>query len=375
MQFAIFIMMIDLFKDLKLPAEKLHPKFVLLNGLMLANEREILMSWTDGFVDRDNKIVKQFQTTFHSSFWEFYLHHFFKEQRFSVDYSHARPDFIVTAPEKFYVEAVVANVKETGRQKATRGLEDILDNLIPPFLQNDFEEQMNEAIVRYSSAIQTKINKLEKEYRTLSWVDHNKPFVIALSSYAQVNYGKEYFYPMFALLYGLFYDPITKDYSQREHINKPGTTSTINVALFDDPAFENVSAIIFSCTVTTGKLTSLSKSQGKSSTQTVLIIREEYEFPHYMLQDVNPESPEIHADGLFIFHNPNAKVKLSPATFAESGALQIMLDEDGVLQFFGTREPMLVRLNIPTLWVPPPTKKFVFESTFQAFNNIRLPGY
>ena len=367
--------MIDLFKQLDLPKEKLHQKFVLLSKPMLTAERNILASWAEGFVDRDNKIVRQFQTTFHSTFWELYLHKFFRDLDFTIDYSYERPDFIVTLPEKIYIEAVVANIKESGRKETTRNQDDFLDNLVPPHLQLDFDELRTEAIIRYSNAIQAKVAKMKAEYSTLSWVNINAPFIIAVASYSQVNYGREYYYPMFALLYGMFYDPTSKEYYRREEILKPGSNAPVNVSLFDDPAMKDVSAIIFSCTVTIGKLTSLSKSLGNESTQTVLIIREEYDFPNYMLQDVSEESQELHSDGLFVFHNPNARIKLSPDIFSGCCALQIMLNEDGILQFVGNREPMLIRLNIPSVRLPPDVKKIVIEGTFQAFNNIRLPGY
>jgi hypothetical protein len=33
----------------------------------------VIADWAMGFQDRDNKFVKEFQTTFNSSFWELYL--------------------------------------------------------------------------------------------------------------------------------------------------------------------------------------------------------------------------------------------------------------------------------------------------------------
>jgi hypothetical protein len=36
-------------------------------------ERELFNQWADGFVDRDGKLVEEFQTTFNSTFWEIYL--------------------------------------------------------------------------------------------------------------------------------------------------------------------------------------------------------------------------------------------------------------------------------------------------------------
>ena len=57
----------------------LHEKYKLLRDDPLAKyKRDILLQWTEGFIDRDNKIIKEFQTSFHSAFWEFYLFNYFK---------------------------------------------------------------------------------------------------------------------------------------------------------------------------------------------------------------------------------------------------------------------------------------------------------
>src|SRR5699024_11891260 len=47
------------------------------------------------FQDRDNKFVKEFQTTFNSSFWELYLHACFNNLGFEINYSYSSPDFVV----------------------------------------------------------------------------------------------------------------------------------------------------------------------------------------------------------------------------------------------------------------------------------------
>ncbi len=87
--------MIDLF-SITTKKEKLHPKYeTIKNHLFLTGEYDILKDWIDGFEDRDNKIVYEFQTTFHSSFWEFYLFAVFKEAGFEIDFTKNRPDFII----------------------------------------------------------------------------------------------------------------------------------------------------------------------------------------------------------------------------------------------------------------------------------------
>lgn len=47
------------------------------------------------FIDRDNKFINEFQTTFHSSFWELFIFACLKENHYVVDFSHQYPDFII----------------------------------------------------------------------------------------------------------------------------------------------------------------------------------------------------------------------------------------------------------------------------------------
>lgn len=367
--------MIDLFKDLGLPEDKLHPKFLQLKKLMMDGERKIVSSWAEGFVDRDNKIVTEFQTTFHSAFWELFLHRVFSDLDFTIDFSRNRPDFIISSPAKFYVEAVIAGIRNNGRLESARNQDDILDNFIPPHLQGDFDAHLIEAIVRYSNAIYFKLEKLETKYRQLPWLDNNVPFVIALSSYSQVNYGREYYHPMLALLYGMFYDAVEDEYSELEQVLKPGSKAPINLSIFNDPRMREVSAIIFSCTVTIGKLTALSKSANnfEFNQNTVLIVRQVEEEPHFRIQDVSEESPELHSDGLFVFHNPNARVQLPIETFENCCALQFVIRDEGTVASFGHREPMVARINLPTITLQSPAKETFMQETFMKFNRIDFP--
>ncbi|MDD1466565.1 hypothetical protein MEO43_14965, partial [Dolichospermum sp. ST_sed5] len=49
-----------------------HFRLIAQSGLY-EPEIEVLKNWADRFVDRDGKFIKEFQTTFNSSFWELYL--------------------------------------------------------------------------------------------------------------------------------------------------------------------------------------------------------------------------------------------------------------------------------------------------------------
>ncbi|SMC41463.1 hypothetical protein [Sporomusa malonica] len=320
-------------------------------NFMMFNERSILLKWTKDFIDRDGKIINEFQTTFHSSFWEFYLNAYFRQHNYVLDWTHIKPDFLITKPYMICIEAVVANIKLNGISESQRNLEDLLSMLSPPWLQQDFTKMVDEAIVRYSNAISSKYLKYKKEYSKCDWVKPFCPFVIAMASYDQINYGREYIYPMMALLYGLYYNPEERSYFPKATIKKPGTTADIALNLFANLEFNQVSAIIFSCTTTIGKLTSLAISEGRSSLNQVYIIRENLfdNGPRYQLQIVSEESPELLSDGIFIFHNPNAINPLDNDAFPD--ATHFFYEEDD-FNIAGVIPPLVSRLNTSKIFVP-----------------------
>jgi hypothetical protein len=170
---------------------------------------------------------------------------------------------------------------------------------------------------------------------------------------------------LLALLYGLYFNPSKNDFDVVTEIIKPNTTSPIPVGLFNDNSFEHISAIIFSCTTTLGKLTSLSISQSLSTLQlnSVINIREDYEAPIYKTQIVSPENPEELSDGLFIFHNPFAKNKVSKETFTTTNIFQVTFD-DRKLMFEGENLPIVSRFNIPQMMF----SKLIIHDINRKFN-------
>ena len=169
---------------------------------------------------------------------------------------------------------------------------------------------------------------------------------------------------MLALLYGFYFNPLTGDYDKISEITKPDTASKIPIGIFNNNSMSEISAIVFSCTVTLGKLTSLAKSQGASVFNSVINIRHDQDEPHYKIQDVSQESPEELSDGLFVFHNPYAKNKLSKEFFNDTNAIQITIVGRN-LQFEGNNLPIVSRLN--TLIVDS-IKPIVFNEIFHRFN-------
>lgn len=318
----------------------LHFKFNDLNNQFgYAGAKEVISSWGKHFYDRDKKAKKEFQTTFHSTFWELYLHAAMQEMDFKVSEKYNRPDFIVETPAEMYIEAVVSEIKKDGTPEKLRSIEDVEANLRPIQTKREFSDLIDEAISRHSNSIKSKLEKYTgftrkdktpvKGYIDCDWVSPNAPYIIALSSHDQIAYGREFIYSMFALLYGHYYDPEKKTYTIRQTIKKPGTDSDLNLGIFLNPSFKEVSAILFCNTLTLGKLSSLHKSENISS-DTVLNIRYLQDEPHFRVHEVTPENPEKMLDGLYIFHNPFATNKLKIDTFDKIA--QFTMDENGLHQ-------------------------------------------
>ena len=108
-------MTVDLFSPM-LDEHQQHLVFRRLCGPGQAAERDVLRDWSEGFVDRDGKFVKEFQTTFESSMWELYVHACIRELGGVVDFKHTRPDFVASLRGvDLCIEATVAQPPAGGR--------------------------------------------------------------------------------------------------------------------------------------------------------------------------------------------------------------------------------------------------------------------
>ncbi|OAJ58381.1 hypothetical protein A6V36_05510 [Paraburkholderia ginsengiterrae] len=336
--------------------ENLHPKFKLLRDEpYYRGAKLIIEGWVNDFHDRDNKIAREFQENFHSAFWEFYLHAVFKEVGVTLTHKYNRPDFVVEGSAGFYVEAVVSEIKKGGISESERTFDDHFNMLLPIKTDAEFSDLIDEAIVRHSNSIGEKLNKytgyFNKKgkwipgYKECAWVSVDKPFVVALASYDQINYGKEYIYSMLALLYGQYYSPENKRFEQKKSVTKPGGSAQIDLGIFFNERMRDVSAIIFSNTITLGKLSSLSKSIQIDPAH-VINVRFDFNFPHYKIHEVSEDQPEHLLDGLYVFHNPNAKVKFDCHEFTDNYVLEISLLGGDILMS-NARRPIVARYCSP----------------------------
>lgn len=194
-----------------------------------------------------------------------------------------------------------------------------------------------EAIIRISNTIMAKRKKYKEKYKNLKHVQ-GKPFVLAIGTFEQ-----NYFYLQHdRAIRAVLFDEYIDEEAFRKHPEKfpkgppsvkLGTIekdngSSIDLGFFNSDVMSEVSAIIFSCTATMGKVTALStryKIPGPEA------------FFDYMRYDKD-KKPEMHTnipraqynetlkDGLQIYHNPFAKYKLPIEIFRSEGVIQHYLD-------------------------------------------------
>lgn len=296
-QFAL-----DLFKP-QVSEDRFHPNFQRTLWPSSQPVRDVLTDWANGFQDRDGKFVKEFQTTYNSSFWELYLFAVLKHLGMPVDFAHDAPDFY--CPEQsMVIEAITANhavdtVPEW--QKSLKGI-----------LGADKEQQYRQTIVRFSNSIAKKLKLYHERHSRLDHV-RGRAFIIAVSSYATQDFHLLGDVAMQRLLY----DGWNEEFVQKENGSK------VRVGLFLDDRLSEVSAVIFSATATFGKARALSNGHGDFLFN-VVRIKDNHELIHIVAEQ--KDYRESICDGLRLFINPFAQHSIHPDSFADEG-IRVLLPE------------------------------------------------
>lgn len=323
----------DLF-TLQIEKEKLHPNFksVVENdipsgyisiGMNLEKDRNTLQSWCTGFPDRDNKLVKEFQTTFNTSFWEIYLYKLFTDYNFTFCWNHISPDFSLTAKGiDFIVEATTAN-KANDEKPNEWEKQEPLANPLNHAAYEYYQQNMNEAnrysMIRLSNGILSKYKKYIDNYSKLEHVK-NKPFIIAIAPFEQPFFYYQYSRPIIALLYDIYVDEEIHNKNCEKypfpptiylnHIEKDNGAE-IPLGFFNNDSMQEISAIIFSCNALWSKLTDRKRNLIFLTKQGLMMER----------------TNELIEDGLFIFHNPYAKNPLDNSIFRKNRVCQVYLNK------------------------------------------------
>jgi hypothetical protein len=341
----------DLFTPIVQP-EKFHPNFANCFARRNSHDEAVIAKWAEGFIDRDGKFVEEFQTTFNSSFWELYLHAILKEAGCKIDFTQYAPDFVVTDPVSFVVEATVAlNAKDALPEWTP------LDPILRP---RDFNEFNRVAMVRLLNSISEKAKKYRRSYQHLPHVA-GKPFVLALTPFDQPFFYLQVQRAIEAVLYGYYVD-------EQEWIDDPSKFASIAaknlktvrksdsvelpLGIFNDDSHAHISAVIFNSSATWGKVNALNDDP-----YPFIIINAARSDPitgdFYVFRGGKAAYAETLFDGLRVYHNPHAAYPLDWRVFQEPGALQaVYIDPQRHTWRYWMDSPPLAARNVITLNVP-----------------------
>lgn len=321
----------DLFKPI-VDEAKQHPHFKTVMMPEHRASRDVATGWAEGFPNRDGKFVQEFQISFNSPFWEIYLHAVFREYGFGFDWCHASPDFLLTHNGRpFCVEAVTAN--------AADGKPNEWDRKLKPDepVSIDLEALNHEAMVRLANSIHGKHRKYISSYSKLDHVI-GKPFLLAVAPFEQPNFNHQYNRPIKSVLYDHYVDEPAFQKDPQAFPNGPPSRqlgfvtkdngADIQLGFFNDDRMRHISAVLFSCTATWGKVDALSQQSEDRRTIVQTLWGSEPDGKPVMRAGYAEETGETISDGLQVYHNPYALHPLDPAVFRRKGVVQNYLDAD-----------------------------------------------
>jgi hypothetical protein len=292
----------DLFKPLV--AEKhLHPNFRPLLKKRSAANRAVLEKWAEGFVDRDGKFVREFQTTFNSAFWELHIFACCKELGFNVNVGFNSPDFVIdNFHNEFCIEAVIASNAQDEIAEWERDI-----NIRP-----DPENVLQTATIRLSNAIHGKYVKFQDSYKILPHVKR-RPFVIALGPFEQPYFYIQNDHAIRQVLYS--YDRVGHDgkHHLKRIVNK-ASGAPIELGLFTSTRMPEISAILFSNTATMSKLDALNSETDALMFFSALRFNAFGSKP-FLQNAGKADYRESLLDGLYVFHNSYALYPLPSKYF------------------------------------------------------------
>ncbi|BFI96573.1 MAG: hypothetical protein RSP_20830 [Rhodanobacter sp.] len=341
---------LDLFAEI-VASDDLHLIYRLLQQPENAPERNVLTAWAEGMPDRDGKFVMEFQKTFESGLWELYLHACLKQLGHTIDFNRASPDFVVTAPFPYLLEATIASPEKGGTPAFGAG---------PPKLPTDFNEFNRLAALRISNSFTAKARRYRNYYKQLSWAAA-KPYVIAIAPFDRPASQLAVNRPIIATLYGEYFDEETTIREKRDQVvhspvksfsKAPGVD--VPVGFFTNDAYADVSAVIYGPLATWGKLRALADAPDRASVFTTY-----HPNPGSLAPIVRntrkADYSEDLLDGLYVFHNPFAKLPLPDGVFDHPRIAQLVLDSDGTLLSLAPDDFLLMR-SVHTIQTRPSTE-------------------
>jgi hypothetical protein len=343
---------LELFKP-TVKEERLHPLFKrIISTEAYAPTIDVINTWSSGLMGRkkeSKKFIQDFQLSFNSSLWELYLNKAFVDFGFSIDYSKESPDFNLhhSSGRIVNVEAVTSNNIDNLK------LEYYLNESFRSASVQNNDNFLDDSTIKLAGKLKDKrdlfigTNSKKHPYHSLEHVKGN-PFVIAVApfdnhlSYLQNNVAIN------RVLYGIN-PPLSMGNGQKtSHILK-GNGQRVELGIFTNPNYKEISAVIFSTTGTFGKAVvqagvanfvratryrqmEVGEFMAKEGVDmlgsthktikpgydvfSLRVLSGDFVFGSDMYLYPSSEHKESHLDGLHVYYNPYASVPLDKEIFA-----------------------------------------------------------
>lgn len=302
---------LDLFAPV-VSVESMHPSFAKLReSEAFVPARRQIAEIMPHFVDVDGNFVEQFQTSgFDARLWELYLYSYLVEEQLFLNREHDRPDYLVTK----YGKSVAIEATIVGRRSDRPVTYFRTTSALPEDGMEVKRRHEHEIPIRFGSPLFTK---LQKRYWEL---DHAKglPLVFAIADFhddqsmlwtstALTNY-------LYGVRHDFSFDPDGKLIITPLKIeaHKVGGKK-IPSGFFFQPDAEHVSAVLFSASGTISKFNRMGRQAGFKAPNVVMMRvgtchdhDPNAHLPKAFKYIVDETSGETWAEGLSMFHNPNA---------------------------------------------------------------------
>jgi hypothetical protein len=286
--------------------------------------REIIKEIAYTFEDPDGNYIQQFQTTgFDARLWELYLYAVLHEVGFHIDRTYKSPDYVCAGRGgNLIIEATMANTKQWEKSVEISKL---------------MERELKDFVaITLGSSLYSKLQKRYWEQRHVK----GHPFVLAIADFRRTG-DLGYCAPLLMeYLFGLQQDQKDGMFTVTPIKEHTFCGKTIPSGFFNLPQVEHISAILFSDSGTISKFNRMGKIAGFGDPN-VTMAREGERFPsrdstspepfHTLIDESYREN---WAEGIWLFHNPNAQVPLErelfPAAahvYLESGGFNVYLSE------------------------------------------------
>jgi len=319
--------------DTMLPEEKLNPSFnILNNNAAFIPAKTIINNIMPYFIDIDGNYIEQFQTTgFDSRIWELYLFSYFIEESFKMDRRYNRPDFILSKfGGRVAVEAVIVGRKIIRSKDVYKNPKKYIEDLLSA------KENQDEMAIKFGSPL---FSKLQKKYWELEQLK-DIPFIIAIADFHD-DYSMTWSHnSLLKYLYGYeheyHYDENGKLIITPKKIENHHGSKIIPSGFFDQPDVENISGILFSSSGTISKFSRMGIQSG-FGVKEIKTYRMGFSYnndpnaskPNGFHYEVTENFLETWAEGMDLYHNPNAKIPIDPELFPSIA--HHFLQEDGMI--------------------------------------------